>query len=66
MRKSQIFPQFRTTETSPENCEEDPMSKTWSETAMQNILLYIVEPVVEECFKHLCGTQFESHLKLHY
>ena len=39
--------QFRITEVSPENFEEEPMSETWSETLMQNILLHTAEPVVE-------------------
>ena len=38
-----IIPHFMTTEVSPENCEKEPMSETWSENYMQNILLYIAE-----------------------
>ena len=47
MRESQIISQLKISEVSPENFEEEPMSETWSKTFMQNILLYISEPVVE-------------------
>ena len=47
MRESQTILQFNIIEVSPENCEEEPMSETWSETLVQNIFLYIAELVVE-------------------